>query len=50
MYEIYVAGFTEAGIGPYSERLREITDRGKSLGIHVYYNSRVLYWLFGTKF
>lgn len=50
MYEIYVAGFTEAGTGPYSERLREITDRGKSLGIHVYYNSRVLYWLFGTKF
>lgn len=39
VYEIYVAGFTEAGTGPYSERLRAITSRGKSLEICVYYNS-----------
>lgn len=51
VYEIYVAGFTEAGTGPYSERLRAITGGGKLLGIyHVYYNSAVLYWSIGTKF
>lgn len=51
VYEIYVAGFTEAGTGPYSERLRAITGGGKFLGIyHVYYNSSVLYWSIGRKF
>ena len=28
MYEVYVAGFTEAGTGPYSARLRAITSGG----------------------
>ena len=41
MYEIYVAGFTEAGTGPYSSRFRAMTSIGESLGINVYYNSWV---------